>query len=126
MQDVDRRFGGGEDRVDLLHLPMPEATLFGRDEDRAWLERCWTEHAYVATIVAPGGVGKSALVCDWLRKVQAEGWREAERVYGWSFYSQGTTPHGTTLRAAPARRAAGRGVEGGAAMAGGNGPPPKS
>ena len=90
MAGGERQGGGDEERVDLLHLPMPEATLFGRDEDSAWLERCWTEHAHVASIVAPGGVGKSALVCDWLRKVQRDEWREAERVYGWSFYSQGT------------------------------------
>ena len=90
MADEARKVGGGDERVDLLHLPMPDAELFGRDRDRAWLEDCWRERAHVASIVAPGGVGKSALVCDWLRGMQAEGWREAERVYGWSFYSQGT------------------------------------
>ncbi len=84
------RQGEEEERLDLLHLPMPEAVLFGREEETRWLEACWDEGAHVATIVAPGGVGKSALVHDWLRKMQAAGWREAERVYGWSFYSQGT------------------------------------
>jgi tetratricopeptide (TPR) repeat protein len=44
----------------------------------------------VASIVAFGGVGKSALVNAWLARMDADGWRGAERVYGWSFYSQGT------------------------------------
>ena len=42
------------------------------------------------SIVAWGGTGKSALVDRWLTAVRAEGWRGARRVYGWSFYSQGT------------------------------------
>ncbi len=69
---------------------MPAAELFGPEEETRWLQACWDEGAHVATLVAPGGVGKSALVHDWLRKMQAADWGGAERVYGWSFYSQGT------------------------------------
>ncbi len=90
MAGGERQDGGEEERVDLLHLPMPAAEIFGRRDETAWLERCWSERAHVATIVAPGGVGKSALVCDWLRKMQGGDWPGADRVYGWSFYSQGT------------------------------------
>ena len=42
-------------------------------------------------LVAPGGVGKTTLVKRWLDWLKAEGWRGAGRVYGWSFYSQGTS-----------------------------------
>src|SRR5262249_5129923 len=63
--------------------------LFGRDADLAWLDRCWTEGARVAPIVAFGGVGKSALVNAWLASMDAQGWRGATRGYGWSCYSQG-------------------------------------
>jgi tetratricopeptide (TPR) repeat protein len=35
-------------------------------------------------------VGKSALVNRWLATLREAGWPGAERVYGWSFYSQGT------------------------------------
>ena len=48
------------------------------------------EGVRVASVVAFGGVGKSALVNAWLVRMDAAGWRGAERVYGWSFYSQGT------------------------------------
>jgi tetratricopeptide (TPR) repeat protein len=44
----------------------------------------------VASIVAFGGVGKSSLVNEWLRRMDGDGWRGATRVYAWSFYSQGT------------------------------------
>ena len=36
-------------------------------------------------------MGKSSLVWTWLQRMFADGWRGAARVYGWSFYSQGTT-----------------------------------
>ena len=43
----------------------------------------------VMTLVAWGGVGKSALVNKWLTQMARDNYRGAERVYGWSFYSQG-------------------------------------
>ena len=42
------------------------------------------------SIVAWGGVGKTALVRHWLNRLQSDGWLGAQRVYAWSFYSQGT------------------------------------
>ena len=45
---------------------------------------------HVAALVAFGGVGKSALVNKWLAEMRDAGWPGAERVFGWSFYSQGT------------------------------------
>ena len=49
-------------------------------------------HTYnVVTIVAWAGVGKSTLVNHWLRRMAAEHYRSAERVFGWSFYRQGTS-----------------------------------
>jgi len=35
-------------------------------------------------------VGKTALVNEWLNRMGEKHWSGAERVYGWSFYSQGT------------------------------------
>jgi len=43
----------------------------------------------IVTFVAWGGVGKSALVNRWLRRMANDNYRGAERVYGRSFYSQG-------------------------------------
>ena len=44
----------------------------------------------VVSLVAWGGVGKSTLVNKWLEALEADNWRGAGRVLGWSFYSQGT------------------------------------
>ena len=41
-------------------------------------------------VSAWGGVGKTALVNHWLNRVEHNRYRGAARVYGWSFYSQGT------------------------------------
>ena len=43
--------------------------LFGRDAELAWLDACWQEGVRVASIVAFGGVGKSALVNAWLARM---------------------------------------------------------
>ena len=40
--------------------------------------------------MAWGGVGKTTLVNKWLERLTADNYRGAQRVFGWSFYSQGT------------------------------------
>lgn len=70
-------------------LPSTGAALFGREDDLAALHKAWDDpHCHVLSIVADGGVGKSALVNAWLNQIEPE-YRGAERVYGWSFFSQG-------------------------------------
>ena len=71
-------------------MPATGKDLFGREAELAWLDACWEERVRVASVVAFGGVGKSALVNAWLARMDADGWRGAQRVYAWSFYSQGT------------------------------------
>jgi hypothetical protein len=52
--------------VSIDKLPgLGDRKVFGRSLETAWLDRCWKEGAGVASIIAPGGVGKSALVWDW-------------------------------------------------------------
>lgn len=77
-------------QVSIARLPQTGAALFGREEELRWLEARWSEGAHVVSVVAWGGVGKSALVNGWLRGMLRDGWRGAARVFGWSFYSQGT------------------------------------
>src|SRR3954470_1978991 len=82
--------------VSIGHLPVTGGGLFGRDAELAWLDRCWKKGVHVASIVAWGGVGKSALVNRWLARMRDKGWCGAERVYGWSFYSQGASEERVT------------------------------
>jgi len=78
-------------QVTLSKLPTTGKDLFGREEELAMLDRAWEEpHTNILSLVAWGGVGKTALVNHWLGYIEHDNWRGAERVFGWSFYSQGT------------------------------------
>lgn len=76
-------------KVSLAHLPSTDPTLFGRDERLKELAAAWKNPKInIVSLVAWGGVGKTALVNKWLSGL-GESYGGAARVYGWSFYSQG-------------------------------------
>jgi hypothetical protein len=76
--------------VDLARLPRGAGEVFvARETELAALDAAW-ETGGVVAIVAPGGIGKTALVDRWLGGLRAEAWPDAEAVYAWSFHSQGT------------------------------------
>jgi len=76
--------------ISTVRLPSTSPDLFGRERELAALEAAWDNpRTNIVTLVAFGGVGKTALVNVWLNRMGAENWRGAERVLGWSFYSQG-------------------------------------
>ncbi|MCP4109509.1 MAG: hypothetical protein GY749_28970 [Desulfobacteraceae bacterium] len=73
-----------------LNFPIIGADLFGRDKYLERLDNAWENpHMNVVSFIAFGGVGKTALVSKWLINISSDNYRGAERVYGWSFYSQG-------------------------------------
>jgi nucleoside phosphorylase len=72
-------------------LPKTAPRLFGRGEELDKLRGAWLDpEVRVMTVVAAGGVGKSALVNHWLRDLRDRDYLGAQRVLAWSFYSQGT------------------------------------
>ena len=79
--------------VSLEKLPTSGPNFLGREVELKLLDEAWADpgRTQVVVLVAPGGVGKTGLVNHWLDRLKSDGWRGAERVYGWSFYSQGTT-----------------------------------
>src|SRR5271165_1968731 len=82
----------GPRKISVARLPITGSGIFGREEDVAFLDDAWAnQHVNVVTIIAWGGVGKSALVNDWLGRMAAENYRSAKFVFGWSFYRQGTS-----------------------------------
>jgi hypothetical protein len=82
----------GPKKISIARLPVTGSDIFDREEDIAFLDDAWAnKDANVVTIVAWGGVGKSTLVNHWLRRVDAEQYRSAQLVFGWSFYRQGTS-----------------------------------
>ena len=74
------------------HLRHGAEKLVGREKELGNLDKAWDDpKTHVVTIVAWGGVGKTAMVFDWMTRMAADGWRGAECIFDWSFYSQGTS-----------------------------------
>ncbi|MGQ4481583.1 phosphorylase family protein [Streptomyces sp. SAS_276] len=72
-------------------LPKTAPQLFGRGGELAALRDAWlSDETRILSVVAPGGVGKSALVNHWLREMRNHDYLGAKRLLAWSFYSQGT------------------------------------
>lgn len=82
-----------QSRISISRLPTSGPDLFGRDAELQLLDEAWENpNINIITFVAWGGVGKTALVNHWLKQRMArDNYRGAGRVYGWSFYSQGTS-----------------------------------
>jgi tetratricopeptide (TPR) repeat protein len=85
-------------RVDIAHLPETAyERLVGRDDELKRLDDAWTDSKInIISLIAEGGAGKSALVNEWLKRLQADNYRSAEAVLGWSFYSQGSKERATS------------------------------
>jgi hypothetical protein len=74
-------------RIFTSKLPVVNPTLIGREDWLAFLDRAWADPATnFIQIIAVGGTGKTALVDRWFRQHLGEA-----TVFGWSFYSQGTS-----------------------------------
>jgi len=94
---LDRRDKVPGPLLDLGRLPIPGPQFVGRDAELARLDATWEDPSiHVLTLVAFGGVGKSALVARWMDRMAADGWRGAARVLDWSFYSQGSKDQNTS------------------------------
>jgi len=74
-------------RTSIRTLPTVDPHVFGRDTQIAWLEQSWSNpHTNFLQIIAPGGAGKTALMTRWYRRHLDD-----TTIFGWSFYSQGTS-----------------------------------
>ena len=80
------------EKISLAKLPSTSPELFGREKELKLLDDAWANPmTNIVSLIAWGGVGKTALINVWLSKMGIEQYRGAERVYGWSFYSQGAS-----------------------------------
>ena len=77
--------------VSLRHLPNTAAQLIGRDNELKLLDAAWvdTKHTRIVPIIAMGGLGKTTLVVNWLKRLGEKGWPGARHVFAYSFFSQG-------------------------------------
>ena len=88
----------------FVHISgLPETfyeRLVGRDAELERLDEAWSDKgANILSLVAEGGSGKSTLVNEWLTRLQADRYRGADCVLGWSFYSQGSKERATAADA---------------------------
>ncbi|UCH93596.1 MAG: TIR domain-containing protein [Candidatus Aminicenantes bacterium] len=87
VSDVTKQKPG---KISLSKLPVTGPKVFGREKELGILDNAWAdEHTHIVTLVAWGGVGKTALVNHWLNLLEQKNYCGAQKVYGWSFYSQG-------------------------------------
>lgn len=83
-------------QVEPIHVARPRLPdtgefMVGRRDEIRMLDAAWSNsEQHVISIIAFGGVGKTALVKHWLGTFAGDGYRGAGRVFEWSFYSQGT------------------------------------
>ncbi|MCP5051813.1 MAG: toll/interleukin-1 receptor domain-containing protein, partial [bacterium] len=76
--------------ISIYRLPTTGAKLFGREKEMRVLNKAWKDkHTSIVSLIAWGGVGKTSLVNEWLNRMEKKDYKEAKKVYGWSFYSQG-------------------------------------
>src|ERR1039457_5028631 len=69
-------------------LPIVNPLLIGREDQLAFLDRAWSNPVTnFVQVIAAGGTGKTALVDKWFRSHIGEA-----DIFGWSFYSQGSSP----------------------------------
>jgi hypothetical protein len=82
-EEAGRPATAEQPRIELRNLPRGAEHFLGRSAELAALDRAWEESGRmeVVELVAPGGVGKTALVRRWLERLKRDGWRGAERVF---------------------------------------------
>jgi nucleoside phosphorylase/tetratricopeptide (TPR) repeat protein len=85
--------------LDLSRLPRPTMPLIGRQTELQQVQQAFLNpKTYLTILVAAGGIGKSALSDAWLKQIQPH-YHGVQRVFAWSFYSQGS--HNTQTSSVP-------------------------
>lgn len=76
--------------ISIAAMPITGIDLVGRDDELNFLDSCWlTPTVNVVEVIAFGGTGKSSLINKWLSEFSQCLYRDAEKIYAWSFYWQG-------------------------------------
>jgi hypothetical protein len=79
--------GAKTSRAFTSKLPLVNPTLIGRETELALLDAAWADPAAnFVQVIAAAGTGKTALIDKWFRRHLGEA-----PLFGWSFFSQGTS-----------------------------------
>ena len=83
------------------NLPVTSGKQFGRESELDTLSEAWNYcAANVVQLTGISGIGKSALVNEWLSRMNSENYRGAESVFAWSFDGNQDKSSGFTSSAA--------------------------
>lgn len=86
-----------EKNVSVQRLPRTGYELLGRQKELELLNQAWeTKETHILSFVAYGGVGKTTLLNKWNERMRWDNYRGAQKVFAWSFYSQGTNERVTS------------------------------
>ena len=78
-------------KIQITKLPHTGSRLFGRKTELTLLDNAWKDkQTNILILRAFGGTGKTALMKKWLDNLALDNFRDANAVYTWSFYSQGS------------------------------------
>ena len=90
--EIVSRSKGPKPEISSTRLPYAGDYFVGRDDELDMISRCWNNpQKNVLNVIAWGGEGKSSLVNQWRASLAASSWGNAEKVFDWSFHSQGSS-----------------------------------
>jgi hypothetical protein len=76
--------------VENNNFPCSNDKFFGREKYFNILDNAWNnEQVNILSLIAFGGIGKTSLVDNWLKKMKEKHYKGANKIFMWSFYSQG-------------------------------------
>lgn len=79
------------DAIAVNNFPASNDDFFGREKYFDILDKAWNdEQVNILSFIAFGGIGKTSLVDNWLKRMKEMHYRGARNIFMWSFYSQGS------------------------------------
>lgn len=79
------------DAIEVNNFPTSNDKFFGREKYFDILDKVWSdEQVNILSFIAFGGIGKTSLIDNWLKRMKKDHYKGAKNIFMWSFYSQGT------------------------------------
>lgn len=79
------------DAIAVNNFPISNDDFFGREKYLDILDKAWDdEQVNIISFIAFGGIGKTSLIDNWLKRMKEIHYKGAKNIFLWSFYSQGS------------------------------------
>ena len=78
------------EKISISKLPSATSKIYGRQKELRIIDNVFhNSNINILSITAWGGVGKTSLVLKWLEKMMIKEFKSINRIFAWSFFSQG-------------------------------------